>query len=902
MSALPVLTHLHNDIVSWVNPTTAVTLDLGADALPVDADLDGVNDWSGASLSVQRLGAANAADVLGFNTSSALFTVSGVNLLSGGSIFATFTNTGGVLAISFTSSGTPATSALVQDVVRRITYLNATPSGDTTVRFTLNDVDGSPTADVTVASDTIYVTNATDTATVDVSNGVSFSEAVAIAAADTTGTQTIAHISGLSYITPAGNLTIAENLTLDQAGASGLMSGRTLTLNSGVTLTATGSGTYYLLPALAGDGNLTLNKGSGYVLVSGNNSGLTSASTVTLITGDLNMESATALGSATIITKAGLADGGIRGNSNAPTIPNAIKFFGPDSYLNLTDRALTFTGAVDINAGNGHIYNNSGNAMTFSGAVSNGNLYVERGTVVLSGTTNTYGKTYLGGSSDVTLKIADDSNLGTGAIYLNRSNVSLSTHNVLEITGSGVTIDNAIAMNAFGAGGTIQNANNVTLSGQISGINGWASSFYKTGVGTLTLSGISNYATGALNVEAGTVNITGALNNAATATIASGAAFGGSGAFGGATTVQSGGKLGIDGTKNIFTIDDNLVLSTGATYSVEIEGTTPGTQYDKTVVNGTVNLAGAILSLSGNYVPAVGNSFTLIDNDGSTDAITGQVTVGGSAIAEGGTFSFGGETFTLSYVGGDGNDLVMRIPPPNTAPTISNLDAVSDSVAWVNPTTALTLDQGTALTISDTENDAANWNNASLSVQRKTSINIADVFGVANGTGYTVSGGNLLATANGNAIFGTVDTSVAGKVTVTFTGSGTNATNALVQDVMQHVTYLNATPSGDTLVTFTLNDGSDGSTTADVTVASDTIYITNATDTATIDVSNGVSFSEAVAIAAADATGTQTLVLASSIGNVSSNLVANLEAGEPSIICGAFVFVREVHVYLSLIL
>ena len=51
----------------------------------------------------------------------------------------------------------------------------------------------------------------------------------------------------------------------------------------------------------------------------------------------------------------------------------------------------------------------------------------------------------------------------------------------------------------------------------------------------------------------------------------------------------------------------NLSLAAGATLLVEITGATPGTGYDQVHVAGSVNLAGATLSLSGvgsNRAPA----------------------------------------------------------------------------------------------------------------------------------------------------------------------------------------------------------------------------------------------------------------------------------------------------------
>lgn len=713
---VPNLTNIDTDSVAWAGVGQTVVLDQNTNATVYDAVLGALNsgngNWAGASLSLQRTGTAHTADVFGFNTAGALFTVSGSNLQASGQTFATFTNAAGILTVNFTSSGTTSTTARVNDVLQRITYRNDTPSGDTQLTFSLSDgAGGIATAGVAVTSDTIYVTNASDTATIDRSNGVSFSEAVGIAAADTTGTQTIVLKSGLGDITLTGNLAVSENLTLKQEGSARLFPGSTLTINSGASLTTTGSG-LYLLSGLAGDGNLTINSNSGVnVLVTGNNAGLTSSSTVTLVRGGLEMEAPTAIGAATIVANALINQGGLAGNSNAQTIGNTIKFFDSNAYLNLSGSALTLTGAVDLNGGSGHVYNNSSTTTTFSGVISNGNLYVERGTVLLSGT-NTYDKTYVNGSaSNVTLQIAGDSNLGTGAIYLtSASNLASSTSNVLEITGSGVTIDNNFVMNAYNGGGTIKNVNNVTLSGQISEVvDGWTYKLYKTGAGTLTLSGTSNYASGALNVEAGAVNITGAVNNAATATIASGAAFGGSGAFGGETTVQSGGKLGIDGIKNVFTIDDNLILSSGSTYSVEIDGTTAGTDYDKTVVNGTVNLTGATLNLSGSLAPTVGSVFTLIDND-SNDVVIGSF----SGLAEGGTVTVNSIAMNISYLGGTGNDITLTAQMGFSALAFSNDsgiagDFITNTAAQTVTATLSSALGSTGITIWGSLDNGNNW-------------------------------------------------------------------------------------------------------------------------------------------------------------------------------------------------
>jgi VCBS repeat-containing protein len=132
------------------------------------------------------------------------------------------------------------------------------------------------------------------------------------------------------------------------------------------------------------------------------------------------------------------------------------------------------------------------------------------------------------------------------------------------------------------------------------------------------------------------------------------------------------------------TINGNLALDGNDTLAIEITGTNPATQYDNLVVNGTVALGGATLALSGAYVPVPGNSFTIVDNDGTSD---GNGAFGG--LSEGSVIIFNGKPLKLSYVGGDGNNVTLSIPVPTDV--------------WVNDTWIVTSDVGpTGLSTGDT--------------------------------------------------------------------------------------------------------------------------------------------------------------------------------------------------------
>ncbi|MGV0986277.1 MAG: ESPR-type extended signal peptide-containing protein, partial [Limnohabitans sp.] len=182
INQVPVIGDLSGDTVAVGAAGSAVLLDRGTALSISDTELGSI--WTGASLTVQRVhnGVADASvhDLYNFNATGASFTVSGNDLQSNGQTFATFTSANGVLSISFTSAGTDATQALVEEVMSRITYQNDTPYGTATIRFALADeVGGTATADVSVTSTVIYVDQTALDSDGDAADGFNLSEALA---------------------------------------------------------------------------------------------------------------------------------------------------------------------------------------------------------------------------------------------------------------------------------------------------------------------------------------------------------------------------------------------------------------------------------------------------------------------------------------------------------------------------------------------------------------------------------------------------------------------------------------------------------------------------------------------------------------------------------------------------
>ncbi len=143
------------------------------------------------------------------------------------------------------------------------------------------------------------------------------------------------------------------------------------------------------------------------------------------------------------------------------------------------------------------------------------------------------------------------------------------------------------------------------------------------------------------------------------------------------TALAAGERIGIDTTANgnvrlvntgagVIDITGNLALDETSPMQLKLNG--DGTTL--LTVAGGVSLSGTPLDLQldAAYVPTLGDSITLIDNDG-TDAITGHF----AGLPEGAPIYLGGVLFRISYTGGTGNDVVLtRVNDlPSGAVTIS---------------------------------------------------------------------------------------------------------------------------------------------------------------------------------------------------------------------------------------
>jgi autotransporter-associated beta strand protein len=266
-------------------------------------------------------------------------------------------------------------------------------------------------------------------------------------------------------------------------------------------------------------------------------------------------------------------------------------------------------------------------------------------------------------------------------------------------TNTGVNDGKGIGSGLFLAGSaTVQvDSGSVTVSDTLGGgtdaqITGGLT---KTGAGTLVLSGANSYTGGTkvtggtlsvsadnnlggppagngLTLDGGTLLATAGFASARDLTLNSGAgtfrvasgntlAFTGSLSGTGKITKTEGGTLSLAGapsgditvTGGTLSLGSSLTLSAGRTVAITLTDATDSGQLS---VTGTVGLGGATLAvtLAPAFTATPGTAFTLVDNDG-TDPVTGTF----SGLGESGLLAVGMHRFTISYVGGTGNDVVL---------------------------------------------------------------------------------------------------------------------------------------------------------------------------------------------------------------------------------------------------
>jgi autotransporter-associated beta strand protein len=261
----------------------------------------------------------------------------------------------------------------------------------------------------------------------------------------------------------------------------------------------------------------------------------------------------------------------------------------------------------------------------------------------------------------------------SNSININGSASGSTTSGVIESTGNN-TLNGAISWNTTGGAnasivsqsGLLTLSGNITPSGSVIGsralnlggagnilvngsiINGTATlSLIKGGTGLLTLAGVQNF-TGPTTVSSGTLLINGSTAGSAT-TVANGASLGGGGTAG-AVNIQAGGSIN-PGSSGVGTLSIGDTILSG-TLAIDVASAASS---DRLNVSGNVTLGGTLAISAPAGLPA-GTVFTII-NKTSAGSVSG--TFAGNP--QDSLFIASGNTWIVSYTGGDGNDVTLTV-------------------------------------------------------------------------------------------------------------------------------------------------------------------------------------------------------------------------------------------------
>ncbi|MCB1086036.1 MAG: autotransporter-associated beta strand repeat-containing protein, partial [Verrucomicrobiae bacterium] len=369
----------------------------------------------------------------------------------------------------------------------------------------------------------------------------------------------------------------------------------------------------------------------------------------------------------------------------------------------------------------------------------------------------------------------------------------------------------AIAMNDGSGGGAFPDLQYKAPSGSFTSINPsdggqnglWVveaetEAVVKNGSGTLTLGGSGTYA-GGTSVNEGNLVLTngsGSATGTGGVELAAGTELSGTGKATGAVTVETGASVspGLAGVGTL-TVGD-LVLD--GDFAAQVDGTLSG-QFDRLNVLGTVDISGATLTLTGTVTSPYG-AITILDNNGDSLAITGNF----SGFAEGATVTVNGVDFTLSYVGGDGNDVVLT--PVSPVPFIDGGGTTyTPTPAPATPNTGVGVLTWTGLGDGSSATDAANWSGGVAPVAGNDLVftgagSTIDFSGFAAGTRFNtivINGSGFNLTGNAIELYGGL------------TANHQTGANTIGLDItlVNAVTIMNANAGATLNVTGTIHTG-----------------------------------------------------------------------------------------------
>jgi hypothetical protein len=399
-----------------------------------------------------------------------------------------------------------------------------------------------------------------------------------------------------------------------------------------------------------------------------------------------------------------------------------------------TSQALTAgktLGASNLDLGLGGLLTVSGGTLAAQGLTNSGTLVVNAGAVAASGgfTNGTSRVVQVGAGASFTvggtitnsgqIKLTDSAAVVRSTVLTNAASglitgtgrfiaAGFTNNGTVRATGSEhLVFDGAFPTNNLNiqlSGGTVEFTGTLTnaAGGAITGRGTLVTSSFAPGGTGLNNSGVVAFSGGFADVYGDVQNSTGGKivtsgggittfyddvvhNGAEIRTFAGSRTVflgsqSGAGTFTGTGVVEYAGDLRPGNSPADVLYEGDVVFNSSARLFIEIGGAGPGSGYDRLTVNGLVDLGDAALNvqlINGFSPDPAGQSFTIVNNRGFAP-VTGTF----SGLGEGAVFGVAGRQVTISYVGGDGNDVVLSfgaVPVPE--PAVMSLAAFSLAAA-----------------------------------------------------------------------------------------------------------------------------------------------------------------------------------------------------------------------------
>ena len=264
-------------------------------------------------------------------------------------------------------------------------------------------------------------------------------------------------------------------------------------------------------------------------------------------------------------------------------------------------------------------------------------------------------------------------NSGTNSLSLAITLTAPQTFNVsgdrLALSGSTIDLGSNTLIVSPAGGGIVE----------LSGISG-AGGLTLSGAGIIFAVGNCSYS-GPTTVNGGNFVLAGAsLNAASTVSVNTGLLQFANNASVGPVTVNAPAEIACEGGGSQIGNVTDLVMAVGTTYHMAMYS---ASNYGQLNASGNVNLGGSTLLASFvSYTSTTGDAFTILSKS-SAGAVTGTF----AGLAEGATFPANGRDYQITYVGGDGNDVVITDVTAGPTPTPTwTVTATATPAATSTPT------------------------------------------------------------------------------------------------------------------------------------------------------------------------------------------------------------------------